>query len=185
MNYEDIIRERPHNDIDLDALESLVTDADILNLQFTSGSTGLPKTAALTHHGMLNSARYIGMKMKIKQGDVINIPVPLFHAFGLVIGMRLLDIYNGVQTTDTYTGLCAAMAYGASIVLPSELYDTEETLRSIALYRCTALYGVTTMFVDMLCHPTFDTTDRSSLRYDSLQSSPMTITVTNYYVDSA
>lgn len=68
------------------ALERATHHSDILNLQFTSGSTGLPKTAALTHFGMLNSARYIGLQMGIKSGDRINVPVPLFHAFGLVIG---------------------------------------------------------------------------------------------------
>jgi long-chain acyl-CoA synthetase len=72
-------------------MEKLVQDSNILNLQFTSGSTGSPKTAALTHHGMLNSARYIGMQMKIKSSDRINVPVPLFHAFGLVIGKTLLN----------------------------------------------------------------------------------------------
>jgi long-chain acyl-CoA synthetase len=68
------------------SLEKGVAHSDILNLQFTSGSTGLPKAAALTHHGMLNSARYIGDQMRVSKGDRINVPVPLFHAFGLIMG---------------------------------------------------------------------------------------------------
>ena len=83
---EDLLQGPPGEPVDIKALEKTVKDSDILNLQFTSGSTGLPKTAALTHHGMLNSSRYIGLQMQIKPTDKINIPVPLFHAFGLVIG---------------------------------------------------------------------------------------------------
>lgn len=74
--------------IDWRVLENALSDADILNLQFTSGSTGAPKAAALTHHGMLNCARYIGMKMDIRTTDKVVIPVPLFHAFGLIIGIH-------------------------------------------------------------------------------------------------
>ncbi len=68
-------------------LERTLSDTDILNLQFTSGSTGAPKAAALTHHGMINCARYIGIKMDIKRTDKVVVPVPLFHAFGLIIGI--------------------------------------------------------------------------------------------------
>ena len=73
--------------IDWETFEKMLRDTDILNLQFTSGSTGSPKAAALTHHGMLNCARYIGMKMNIRMTDKVVIPVPLFHAFGLIIGI--------------------------------------------------------------------------------------------------
>jgi mevalonyl-CoA ligase len=78
---DDLIRE-----VDVDALERTVKPHDVLNLQFTSGSTGLPKAAALTHRGMLNSARYIGLQMGVDATDKIAIPVPLFHAFGLIMG---------------------------------------------------------------------------------------------------
>jgi acyl-CoA synthetase (AMP-forming)/AMP-acid ligase II len=83
-------------------MEKLVQDSNILNLQFTSGSTGSPKTAALTHHGMLNSARYIGMQMRVKSSDRINVPVPLFHAFGLVIGKTLHNTVLVSGDTDNY-----------------------------------------------------------------------------------
>ncbi|KAH8880516.1 acetyl-CoA synthetase-like protein [Thozetella sp. PMI_491] len=154
-SYADVMVQGSQSRVNLRDMEKAVKDADILNLQFTSGSTGLPKAAALTHHGMLNSARYIGLQMKIAARDSINIPVPLFHAFGLVIG------------------LCTAMMYGASIVLPSEYFDPGETLRALERYKCTGLYGVTTMFVDMLSHPEFEKTQRTSLRFGLMAGSAM------------
>jgi long-chain acyl-CoA synthetase len=86
--------------IDWNALEKTLSDTDILNLQFTSGSTGAPKAAALTHHGMINCARYIGMKMNIRKVDRVVIPVPLFHAFGLIIGMLILNFLETSLTDD-------------------------------------------------------------------------------------
>lgn len=86
-SYNDLIARAGNSDIDIAKLEKAVQPHDILNLQFTSGSTGLPKAAALTHRGMLNSARYIGLQMGVNDRDKIVIPVPLFHAFGLIMGM--------------------------------------------------------------------------------------------------
>ena len=86
-HFESLLRLGRLHKIDWNALEKTLSDTDILNLQFTSGSTGTPKAAALTHHGMLNCARYIGMKMNIRVADKVAIPVPLFHAFGLIIGI--------------------------------------------------------------------------------------------------
>jgi acyl-CoA synthetase (AMP-forming)/AMP-acid ligase II len=73
-------------DVNWSELESEISDNDVLNLQFTSGSTGAPKAAALTHHGLINCAQYIGMNMNVTPEDKIIVPVPLFHAFGLIIG---------------------------------------------------------------------------------------------------
>ena len=78
-------------------LENEIVDKDVLNLQFTSGSTGTPKAAALTHHGLLNCAQYIGMNMNITPEDKVIVPVPLFHAFGLIIGMP--HDFQGVTTS--------------------------------------------------------------------------------------
>lgn len=101
VHYEELLgRVRQEEILQVGKMEKLVKDSDILNLQFTSGSTGFPKTAALTHHGMLNSARYIGIQMKIQASDRINVPVPLFHAFGLVIGKPLLNTV--IVSGDTY-----------------------------------------------------------------------------------
>ena len=104
MGYEKLITRGAGSRVNLAQLAERIIDTDILNLQFTSGSTGLPKAAALTHHGMINSARYIGLKMEVKHSDIINIPVPLFHAFGLVIGKyygsTLPATCLGVQSSD-------------------------------------------------------------------------------------
>ena len=96
INYEDLLLRGNSLSLNFTELEAHVSDPDILNLQFTSGSTGLPKVAALTHHGMANSSRYIGLKMNIKPSDKIIIPVPLFHAFGLVIGKTFVVLMLGV-----------------------------------------------------------------------------------------
>ena len=86
MRYDALLQEAELSHNTIIRLELNATPKDILNLQFTSGSTGLPKSAALTHEGMVNSARYIGLQMEIDETDSIVIPVPLFHAFGLIIG---------------------------------------------------------------------------------------------------
>ncbi|CAK7199702.1 hypothetical protein SEUCBS139899_002385 [Sporothrix eucalyptigena] len=155
--YRDLMAQEasPLSRIRVAELENDVSDTDILNLQFTSGSTGLPKTVALTQHGMVNSARYIALLMQLQPTDVINVPVPLFHAFGLVIGF------------------CAAVMHGASIVLPSEYFDAGATLAAVERYGCTGLYGVTTMFVDILSDARFATTKRSSLRFGVMAGSAM------------
>ena len=97
VRYEDVISRREWSSEDMLALENGVLPSDILNLQFTSGSTGLPKAAALTHHGMVNSARYIGDEMNVTEKDRINVPVPLFHAFGLIMG-ECLDVTSLILT---------------------------------------------------------------------------------------
>lgn len=164
MTFEELLDRGAHANVRVSDLESKIVDTEILNLQFTSGSTGLPKVAALTHHGMLNSSRYIGLKMKIKPSDSIIVPVPLFHAFGLVIGKNPF-IVSPYYFLTWNLGFCTALIYGASIVLPSEYFDTCATLDAIEKYQATGLFGVTTMFVDMLSHQRFESTRRSSLRY--------------------
>ena len=140
---------------DWQSLDASVVSSDILNLQFTSGSTGLPKAAALTHSGMINSSQYIGLNMALKPTDSIVIPLPLFHAFGLVIG------------------LTTAWVAGGSAVLPSEYFDAAATLAAVQRYSATGLYGVTTMFIDMLSHPSFAGTNRSTLRFGVMAGSAM------------
>jgi acyl-CoA synthetase (AMP-forming)/AMP-acid ligase II len=87
-SFESLLQTGRRQNINWKTFENRIQDTDILNLQFTSGSTGAPKAAALTHHGMLNCARYIGMNMDIRETDNVVIPVPLFHAFGLIIGIE-------------------------------------------------------------------------------------------------
>ncbi|KAH8123789.1 hypothetical protein FP744_10005684 [Trichoderma asperellum] len=155
QDYEDVIlRGRSNNNnLDLLALEANIHARDVMNLQFTSGSTGLPKASALTHSGIYNAGRYIGSTMYLTASDRICLPVPLFHSFGLIIG------------------LAVATAYGASLILPASIFSVEATLACIPKYRCTGLYGVTTMFVAEMAHPRFHDFDLSSLRFAILSGS--------------
>ncbi|UKZ79967.1 hypothetical protein TrVFT333_007731 [Trichoderma virens FT-333] len=152
-NYEDVLLRGRKSSIDLLAMEAKIHARDVMNLQFTSGSTGLPKASALTHSGIYNTGRYIGSTMYLKASDRICLPVPLFHSFGLIIG------------------LATATAFGASLVLPASIFNVEATLSCITKYRCTGLYGVTTMFVAEMAHPRFTEFDLSSLRFAILSGS--------------
>ncbi|EHK50274.1 hypothetical protein TRIATDRAFT_211606 [Trichoderma atroviride IMI 206040] len=157
LDYTDyeavVLRGRSNTSLDLLALEANIHARDVMNLQFTSGSTGLPKASALTHSGIYNAGRYIGSTMYLQPSDRICLPVPLFHSFGLIIG------------------LAVATAYGASLILPASIFDAEATLACIPKYRCTGLYGVTTMFVAEMAHPRFGDFDLSSLRFAILSGS--------------
>ncbi|KAL7783999.1 hypothetical protein V8C43DRAFT_325742 [Trichoderma afarasin] len=152
-NYEDVLVRGRSSAVDLLAMEAKIHARDVMNLQFTSGSTGLPKASALTHSGIYNAGRYIGDTMYLKASDRICLPVPLFHSFGLIIG------------------LATATAFGASLILPASIFNVEATLSCIAKYSCTGLYGVTTMFVAEMAHPRFKEFDLSSLRFAILSGS--------------
>ena len=147
LHYEDVISTGETSQLDLNAIEKSLDPNDILNLQFTSGSTGHPKASALTHRGIYNAGRFIGDTMYLKASDRICTPVPLFHSFGLIIGLAVVS------------------AHGASIVLPDTVFNVEATLASVTKNRCTGIYGVTTMFVAEMSHPRFQTYDMSSLRF--------------------
>lgn len=120
---------------------------DTLNLQFTSGSTGRPKAATLTHSNIYHAATLIGETIGLAPSDAVCLPVPLFHSFGLIIG------------------LATVACWGASIILPSEMFDVAATLGSVARHRCTGIYGVTTMFVAEMAHANFRQYDMSSLNF--------------------
>ncbi len=119
---------------------------DPINIQFTSGTTGNPKGATLTHHNILNNGAIVGAGMNLGTEDRLCIPVPLYHCFGMVMGNL------------------ACISHGATAVLPSESFDPELTLSVVEKERCTALHGVPTMFIAMLDHPKFKDFDLSSLR---------------------
>ena len=155
LRFDKFLHQGQHCPINWSILESRNSPTDILNLQFTSGSTGAPKAAALTHSGILNSAYYIGLQMAVTPVDKIVIPLPLFHAFGLIIG------------------LCVAWVAGASAILPSEYFSPAYALDAVGRYAATGLYGVTTMMIDMLSHPRFNTTERKSLRFGVMAGSAM------------
>ena len=119
---------------------------DAINIQFTSGTTGLPKGATLSHRNILNNGYFVGRTQGLVAGDRICIPVPLYHCFGMVMGNL------------------ASLPHGAAMIYPSEGFDPEAVLRGVEAERCTALYGVPTMFIAVLAHPRFDDFDVSSLR---------------------
>ncbi len=129
-----------------DALEREIDPDEPVNIQFTSGTTGLPKGATLTHFNIVNNGYFVARGMLIEPGDRICVPVPLYHCFGMVMGVL------------------GAVTHGATVVLPAESFDAESVLAAVAEERCTALYGVPTMFISELEHPRFLDFDLSSLR---------------------
>ena len=132
---------------------------DPINIQFTSGTTGLPKGATLTHHNILNNGFFLGELMGYTEADKVCIPVPLYHCFGMVIGNL------------------ACLTHGAAMVYPGEGFDPLATLAAVAEERCTALYGVPTMFIAELDHPQFRSFDLSSLRTGMMAGSPCPVEV--------
>jgi fatty-acyl-CoA synthase len=130
----------------VEALQATLTPDDAINIQFTSGTTGSPKGATLTHRNILNNGRFIGDCMRLGEHDRLCIPVPFYHCFGMVLGNM------------------ACMTHGACMVVPGEGFDPLLTLRTVQDERCTALHGVPTMFIAMLDHPRFAGFDLSTLR---------------------
>jgi fatty-acyl-CoA synthase len=153
----------PEND--LVRRQAAVRAEDVVNIQFTSGTTGFPKGAMLTHRNLLMNAFYVGQCMGFTDRDRLAIPVPFYHCFGCVMG----------------TLLCAV--YGSAMVLPAESFDAEATLRAIQDERCTAVYGVPTMFIAELHHPRFANFDLGSLRTGIMAGSPCPIEVMRAVVE--
>jgi fatty-acyl-CoA synthase len=138
--------------------ESLQFD-DPINIQYTSGTTGFPKGATLTHHNILNNGFFIGETLKYSERDRVCIPVPFYHCFGMVLG-------NLACTT-----------HGATMVIPAEAYDPVATMETVQKERCTSLYGVPTMFIGELEHARFKEFDFSSLRTGIMAGSPCPVEV--------
>jgi fatty-acyl-CoA synthase len=132
---------------------------DPINIQFTSGTTGFPKGATLTHSNILNNGYFIGEAMKLTAEDRLCIPVPLYHCFGMVLGNL------------------ACLTHGATIVYPNDAFDPLLTLEAVQAERCTGLHGVPTMFIAMLDHPRFKEFDLSTLRTGIMAGSPCPIEV--------
>ncbi|NWK76629.1 AMP-binding protein [Aquitalea sp. LB_tupeE] len=132
---------------------------DAINIQFTSGTTGSPKGATLSHHNILNNAFFTGQAMGFSPADRLCIPVPLYHCFGMVLG----------------TLTC--LTHGACMVFPAESFDALSVLQTVQEERCTALHGVPTMFIGLLDHPQFAQFDLSSLRTGVMAGSPCPIEV--------
>ena len=138
---------------------------DPINIQFTSGTTGSPKGAPLSHHNILNNGFFIGRTMALSEADRICIPVPLYHCFGMVLGNL------------------ACMTHGAAMVYPSDAFEPLATLETVAAERCTGLYGVPTMFIAQLEHARFADFDLASLRTGIMAGSPCPVEVMKQVID--
>jgi fatty-acyl-CoA synthase len=132
---------------------------DPINIQYTSGTTGFPKGATLTHHNILNNAHFVAQLLGYTERDRVCVPVPLYHCFGMVMGNL------------------ACTSSGAAIVYPAETFDPEATLRACASERCTSLYGVPTMFIAELGHPAFGDCELGTLRTGIMAGSPCPVEV--------
>jgi fatty-acyl-CoA synthase len=139
---------------DLRTRSASLDPRDAINIQYTSGTTGFPKGATLSHHNILNNGFFVGEGIRLTEEDRICIPVPYYHCFGMVMGNL------------------AATSHGACMVLPGEAFEPESVLQTVQDERCTALYGVPTMFIAELEHPAFDRFDLSSLRTGIMAGSP-------------
>lgn len=139
--------------------ESCLQFDDAINIQYTSGTTGFPKGATLSHHNILNNGYLVGEMIKYTEQDRVCIPVPFYHCFGMVMGNL------------------ACSSHGACMVIPSEAFDPLATLETIAAERCTSVYGVPTMFIAQLSHPRFSEFDLSSLRTGIMAGSPCPVEV--------
>lgn len=133
--------------------------AEPINIQFTSGTTGMPKGATLSHRNILNNGNAVGHNIGLMPGDRLCIPVPLYHCFGMVMGNL------------------GCLTHGAAMVYPAPTFDPGETLKAVEVEKCTGLYGVPTMFIAELAHPDFASFDVSSLRTGCMAGSPCPVEV--------
>jgi fatty-acyl-CoA synthase len=132
---------------------------DPINIQYTSGTTGFPKGATLSHHNILNNGYFVGELVRYTEHDRVCLPVPFYHCFGMVMGNL------------------GATSHGACIVIPAPSFDPGATLRAVAVERCTSLYGVPTMFIAQLGHADFASFDLASLRTGIMAGSPCPVEV--------
>lgn len=143
----------------LSDLSSVLQFDDPINIQFTSGTTGFPKGATLTHHNILNNGFFVGEAMRLTSHDRLCIPVPLYHCFGMVLGNL------------------ACITHGSAMIYPSEVFDPVAVMETVATEHCTALHGVPTMFIAILDHPAFSRFDFSSLRTGIMAGAPCPVEV--------
>ncbi|KAA9161788.1 AMP-binding protein [Amycolatopsis acidicola] len=147
-------------------LDEIVLSADdAINIQYTSGTTGFPKGATLSHHNILNNGFFVGELCHYTEADRICIPVPFYHCFGMVMGNL------------------AATSHGSCMVIPAPGFDPKATLDAVATERCTSLYGVPTMFIAELSHPGFEGYDLSSLRTGIMAGSPCPVEVMKQVIE--
>ena len=158
QKFSDFIRHAgPAHKLRLAGLSAELDPDDAINIQFTSGTTGAPKGATLSHFNIVNNARYGADAMALTAKDRLCIPVPLYHCFGMVLGAL------------------ACVASGATMVFPGESFDAAQTIGAIQRHRCTALHGVPTMFIAILAHPSLAQHDMSTLRTGIMAGAPCPI----------
>ncbi|MDP6405715.1 MAG: AMP-binding protein [Alphaproteobacteria bacterium] len=159
LGFEQVVASGHDVDVDLDAISAALDPDDPINIQFTSGTTGAPKGATLTHTNIVNNGRFVVSAQKFTEHDRLCIPVPLYHCFGMVMGSL------GCVTT------------GATMVFPAEAFDADSVLKALAEEKCSAVYGVPTMFVGMLQHSDLAQFDFSALRTGVMAGAPCPIEV--------
>ena len=160
INFDELLRAPSREELTaLAVLSEKLQFDDPINIQFTSGTTGHPKGATLSHHNILNNGFFVGEAIKLVPGDRVCIPVPLYHCFGMVMGNL------------------GCLTHGATMVYPAEAFEPLSVLETVAQEKCTGLYGVPTMFIAALDHPRFADFDLSSLRTGIMAGSPCPIEV--------
>ncbi len=150
---------------ELERRRAAVTVHQAVNIQYTSGTTGSPKGATLSHHNLVNNGYFVGEAFRYTELDRVCVPVPFYHCFGTVIGNL------------------ACVTHGAAIVIPAPSFDALATLRAIQDESCTSLLGVPTMFISMLSHPAFGEFDLTSLRTGMMAGAPCPIELMKRCVD--
>jgi fatty-acyl-CoA synthase len=165
-SWEDLLARDGETPIEaLREREALLDFDDPINIQYTSGTTGMPKGATLSHHNILNNGFFVGERERLGPQDRICVPVPFYHCFGMVMGNL------------------AALTHGSCVVIPAESFDAGACLEAVQEERCTALYGVPTMFIAELDLAGFETFDLSSLRTGIMAGSPCPVEVMRQVVD--
>jgi len=166
LNFDELLRQPGRDELTELALrgETLQFD-DPINIQFTSGTTGAPKGATLTHHNILNNGYFVGEAIRLAESDRVCIPVPLYHCFGMVMGNL------------------GCLTHGSTAIYPSEAFEPLAVLEALAAEKCTAMYGVPTMFIAALQHPEFERFDLARLRTGIMAGSPCPIEVMKQVVE--
>lgn len=159
LRFSKLMEKGQSEDQRIDAIAATLKNTDPINIQFTSGTTGFPKGATLTHRNILNNGFFIGECMRLTPEDRLCIPVPLYHCFGMVLGNL------------------ACFTHGATIVYPNDGFDPITVLEAVQAEKCTGLHGVPTMFIAELDHPRFAEFDLSTLRTGIMAGSPCPIEV--------
>ena len=160
FNFDDVCAGASADDFSVLAdLQGKLKPDDAINIQFTSGTTGNPKGATLSHCNILNNGYLTGEAMRLTPADKLCIPVPLYHCFGMVLAVL------------------ACISHGSTMVFPGEAFDPEQTLQTVQDEQCTALHGVPTMFITELDHPNFGHFDLSSLRTGIMAGAPCPVEV--------